>query len=79
MDVLYVAKKMRLLVIAAMIATTLQSLGDEGAGKWIMARLDRIVIPKVDCEKATVEEVIDFARIRSIQLDPDAADPSIES
>ena len=26
-----------------------------------MARLERIVIPKVECEKATGKEVIDFA------------------
>lgn len=64
---------MRLLVITAMIATSLQSLGDGGAGEWIIARLDRIVIPKVECEKATVEEVIDFARIRSIELDPESS------
>jgi hypothetical protein len=64
---------MRLLVITAMIATSLPSMGDGGAGKWIMAHLDRIVIPKVECEEASVEEVIDFARIRSIELDPESA------
>ncbi len=63
---------MRLLVITAMIAMSLPSMGDGGAGEWIMARLDQIVIPKVDCEDASVEEVIDFARMRSIELDPES-------
>lgn len=62
---------MKLLIIIAMIAMTLPLMGDGGAGESIMARLDRIVIPKVDCEDASLEEILEFARIRVNKLDID--------
>ena len=71
---LNVADSMRLLVITAMIALSLPLQGGgDGAGEWIVANLDRIVIPTVDCEDASVEEIIDFARLRSSELDPESA------
>lgn len=56
-----------------LIARRMRPGDGEDAGEWILAHLDRIVIPQVECEGASVEEVIDFARVRSIELDPESA------
>lgn len=40
------------------------------AGNDIVARLEKIVIPVIEFEEVTVEEVIDFLRMRSFELEP---------
>lgn len=37
----------------------------------IVAKLDKIVIPKIDIDGASIEEAIDFARVCSIRYDPE--------
>lgn len=37
----------------------------------MVAKLDRIVIPKVDIDDASIEEAVDFARICSFKYDPE--------
>lgn len=37
----------------------------------VVTKLNQIVIPKVDFSETPIEEAIDFARMRSIQLDPE--------
>jgi hypothetical protein len=43
---------------------------EKGAPR-IVAILNGIVIPKVDFDDVSVEEAVDFARMRSVELDPD--------
>ncbi|MES2997685.1 MAG: hypothetical protein V4733_12845 [Verrucomicrobiota bacterium] len=38
---------------------------------WLIAKLDRIVIPKIEIDGATIEEAVEFARMSSIQYDPE--------
>ncbi len=40
------------------------------AGNDIVARLEKIVIPVIEFEEVTVEEAIDFLRMRSFELEP---------
>ena len=49
---------------------------DQGAGNaFVMAKLNSIVIPKIDFEDTTLEEAIDFLRLRAAELDSDG-DPA---
>lgn len=45
--------------------------------KSIEAKLDTIIIPRLEVENAELPEVVDFLRIRSIQLDPEK-DPALK-
>ena len=45
-------------------------------GDAIIARLDRIIIPVIDFEDTSVEEAIDFLRVRSLELDKEG-DPGM--
>ena len=55
---------------------------DFGSGKvstgvaYITEKLRRIVIPRIDFEDTTVEEAIDFLRLRSAELDTTELDPA---
>lgn len=44
---------------------------DEGAQAYIRGKLKSIVIPKVSFEDTSLEEAIDFLRIRTRELDPE--------
>lgn len=48
-----------------------------GAAK-ITERLKRIIIPRIEFENATVEEAIDFLRLRSAELDAIEPDPALK-
>ena len=41
------------------------------SGDSVVAKLDAIVIPTVDLENASIEEALEYLRLRSIELDPD--------
>ncbi len=43
---------------------------------YITEKLRRIILPRVDFEDTTVEEAIDFLRMRSVELDTSELDPS---
>ena len=45
------------------------NLGDSDGVAYITAKLRRIIIPRIDFEDTTVEEAIDFLRLRSVELD----------
>lgn len=47
-----------------------------GANAYIVDRLNRIIIPRIDFEDTTVEEAIDFLRLRAAELDSTELDPS---
>ncbi len=49
--------------------------GDGGGVAYITEKLRRIVIPRIDFEDTTVEEAIDFLRMRSVELDTLELDP----
>lgn len=50
---------------------------DPNSGKaHIQRKLDAIILPVVAMENASVEEAIDFIRLRSVQLDTNEADPA---
>ena len=52
------------------------STSNEGTGvAYITEKLRRIVIPRIDFEDTTVEEAIDFLRLRSVELDTLELDP----
>ena len=51
--------------------------GDAGTGNaYITEKLRRIIIPKIDFEDTTVEEAIDFLRLRAAELDSLELDPA---
>ncbi len=49
--------------------------GPSGGVAYITEKLRRIVIPRIDFEDTTVEEAIDFLRLRSVELDTLELDP----
>lgn len=51
------------------------SADSEGA-PYIEEKLKRIIIPRIDFEDTTVEEAIDFLRLRSSELDTNEVDPA---
>ena len=48
---------------------------DSGGVAYITEKLRRIIIPRIDFEDTTVEEAIDFLRLRSVELDTLELDP----
>lgn len=44
---------------------------DEGAQAFIREKLKSIIIPKVNFEDTSLEEAIDFLRLRTMELDPE--------
>lgn len=48
---------------------------DTGGVAYITEKLRRIIIPRIDFEDTTVEEAIDFLRLRSVELDTLELDP----
>ncbi len=57
--------------------TTGYGSGDVSSGvAYITAKLRRIVIPRIDFEDTTVEEAIDFLRLRAAELDTTELDPA---
>ncbi len=49
---------------------------DTGGSAYITEKLRRIIIPRIDFEDTTVEEAIDFLRLRSTELDTLELDPA---
>lgn len=49
---------------------------DEAARGIILKKLNSIIIPRLDFQDTTVEEAIDFLRLRSAELDTTETDPS---
>ncbi len=49
--------------------------GGSGGVAYITEKLRRIIIPRIDFEDTTVEEAIDFLRLRSVELDTLELDP----
>jgi len=49
---------------------------DDGGVAYITEKLRRIVIPRIDFEDTTVEEAIDFLRLRAAELDTTELDPA---
>lgn len=49
---------------------------DGGTNAYIVDRLNRIIIPRIDFEDTTVEEAIDFLRMRAVESDTNELDPS---
>ncbi|MEY5018946.1 MAG: hypothetical protein RLZ22_34 [Verrucomicrobiota bacterium] len=59
------------------LLTGTQTSQDGGFGEaYISDKLRRIIIPRIDLEDTTVEEAIDFLRMRSIELDTLELDPT---
>ncbi len=50
--------------------------GDSEGVAYIQEKLRRIVIPRIDFEDTTVEEAIDFLRLRAAELDTTEVDPA---
>ncbi len=50
--------------------------GGSGAHAFIKNKLDSIIIPLIDFEDVSVEEAIDFLRLRTIELDTSELDPN---
>jgi general secretion pathway protein D len=60
----------------AVIVTDSGSKGDTTGVAYITEKLRRIVIPVIDFEDTSVEEAIDFLRLRSNELDTTEIDPT---
>ena len=52
-----------------------RSMPEQSASDFIRKKLKSIIIPVIAFEDTSVEEAIDFLRVRSIELDPDAPKP----
>ncbi|MBX3741731.1 MAG: type II and III secretion system protein [Akkermansiaceae bacterium] len=50
--------------------------GDTGGVAYITQKLKTIIVPRIDFEDTTVEEAIDFLRMRSVELDTMELDPT---
>lgn len=53
-----------------------QNPGVTGGATYILNKLKSIVIPVIDFEDTSVEEAVDFLRLRSIELDTQELDPN---
>ena len=53
-----------------------KSSGGSGAHAYIKNKLDSIIIPLIDFEDVSVEEAIDFLRLRTVELDSTELDPN---
>lgn len=51
-------------------------VGETDGVKVIKTKLDKIILPKVEFSDATLEEAVEFLRIRSRELDTEEADPA---
>jgi general secretion pathway protein D len=60
----------------AVIATGTTTQGDRSGVAYITEKLRRIVIPVIDFEDTSVEEALDFLRVRSNELDNTELDPT---
>ena len=59
------------------VGDNMYGAGKETAGvAYITRKLSSIVIPRIDFEDTTVEEAVDFLRLRSIELDTTELDPA---
>ncbi len=56
--------------------TTRVNADDKGGVAYITEKLRRIIIPKIDFDDTTVEEAIDFLRMRAAELDNLELDPA---
>ena len=60
----------------AVVATGTTTQGDRSGVAYITEKLRRIVIPVIDFEDTSVEEALDFLRLRSNELDTTELDPT---
>jgi len=60
----------------AVIVTDTTSQGDRSGVAYITEKLRRIIIPVIDFEDTSVEEALDFLRLRSNELDTTELDPT---
>ena len=58
------------------LPTSFGGSGETGGVAYITEKLKRIIIPRIDFEDTTVEEAIDFLRLRSAELDTLELDPA---
>ena len=59
------------------VPVTTTTTGGQGIGvAYITEKLKRIIIPKIDFDDTTVEEAIDFLRVRAAELDTLELDPA---
>lgn len=58
------------------IGPDVQPEGIQGGATYILNKLKTIVIPVIDFEDTSVEEAVDFLRLRSIELDVGELDPN---
>jgi hypothetical protein len=56
--------------VALALLSSLASVASE-PGDGFVAKLDRIVIPRIEFDQVSVEEAIDFVRMRCFELDPE--------
>lgn len=56
--------------------TTIGGTGPTEGVAYISRKLERIIIPRIDFEDTTVEEAIDFLRLRASELDVTETDPA---
>jgi general secretion pathway protein D len=63
-------------LITGDINTGTQVEGITGGATYILNKLKSIIIPVIDFEDTSVEEAIDFLRLRSIELDTGELDPN---
>ena len=62
-------------IVAALAATLPLAGAEPKPGDVVFAKLKKIVIPVIDFEDTTLDEAVDFLRLRAIELDPEA-DPA---
>jgi general secretion pathway protein D len=63
-------------IITGEIDLGTQETGITGGSTYILNKLKNIIIPMIDFEDTSVEEAIDFLRLRSIELDVSELDPN---
>ena len=56
--------------VALALLSSLASVAGE-PGDWFVAKLNRIVVPRIEFGQVSVEEAIDFVRMRCFELDPE--------
>lgn len=58
-------------ILASLAVTLTATAAEPKPGDAVFAKLKQIVIPVIDFEDTTLEEAIDFFRLRAIDLDPE--------
>ncbi|MFC7339456.1 hypothetical protein ACFQY0_19845 [Haloferula chungangensis] len=61
------------LVIFLLISTLCPAIAKDSLGDLVLKKLEGIVIPIIDFQDTTLEEAIDYLRVRSLELDREEA------